>query len=459
MNQNFSYLNPRYFRILGLSLFLGLLSAVIYIFLARIEGYRPYLIANTIPQIAVWVAVFLYLRDNKATLIGFAVYCILFVMEFLFTGPFKEGYSPGLAWLFALVALASFGVLGYMHFKSTKGLWLALIGAFLLYHPSLEITRSLRDTFWYRDVEEFLELRISTGYDSYVIINYLSLLYRISVIPVIFSCFAYVHSRLHSGGLEPWLKKINYSTHLSNGNFLLSYFSFRIFIFLLSINMVFKSWAMTEFPSIYILIILVLICILYVSASLYRNMMANFLVSRGKPASWMYLFLNIPILNLFALIFALTAKRVDQHPSQNWEKQRMDFFYSSEVDTMKIVFIIATLLVFIGSVFGAQQDLDILQKVILGIVQISLLIWYIFHDKAAWIQMGLFIALLFSSALLGNEFLFALSGLFSITSLVINYPFFHLNKLEFEFDGDEPELVDDIDLIGSDQSLDDSSGI
>lgn len=258
-----------------------------------------------------WGSIGYLIKDYKAA--GAAFLLSFLLLLGIPTSTFQEQMGIKF-YLFNFTHIFPFWVFGLIHFKNTKGLylgvaWLILWGLSIgqiphLFSNFLEFFGKLfgvRNLFLFRFQ---IDSNTSRGINIFYTVYFQCYLFVEVIV------FWWVYEKITKGEnlftnlmtihLNPMVNKLTYS---------IIYWSMRLTLFVTSFGV--ATYIGSSFTKDFDLMVILrvgLFCFsLIMIASIYRNFLVGRFVENGKYPSGTYLFLNIPIINVFAWIYSLLS--------------------------------------------------------------------------------------------------------------------------------------------------------
>lgn len=402
-------------------------------------GFR---IVNTLiyltNPVVLWYLVGKFTKDSKAALYAMAM-TIIISLGFTLANLLNDT-SGGFDNMFikTLTITLPFLAFGIAHHKSSKAL-LYLIPCFVFYGLNLgdlffvfsRFENILRNV----DFDGFFRIKIQSGAGSYWHIYPLKRVIRFSHLIIEFILMIKFYSVLNKKNWNDYLLRTVQRMRIDTFGFSIIFWVSRFIIlslfFGLSSRMEWfnnvklsNSMLFVWFPSLAIA--------LYVFLSFYRNFLTSYLISKNILPGWRYLLLNIPIINFITWLHLILAKENNEKPqlisNEIIEKQ---FDYREKNINIKVTIALAIIIITLLRVFNFRgSDEKTLILLANGIVSLLVMVAYFSNSKFYMPILIISLLLLFSLPILG-----AMEGLplviASITNVIIWYPLYHLNKMNF----------------------------
>ena len=438
----------------GLDLFLESNNLIGYSISEKNSNLR--IISNYIfallPIFAFWFAVAFITKDVKTSLLAFAF--TFFGHGFMLYDVMNKGvFSDSFIWIITLTTLISYLVFGLIHFKSIKGLWILTIffvghGFILIGREYFDILNQLLKFVGLRDI---LEVKIPSGEKTHKIINILELLTRKLQLPLLFVIFYFIFSKINSSEKVDFsLRTIEVSKIYNWKTYSIIYWVFRLTLIVSVFGIVFyvKYFIREEGLTIKIIFsILSFIIAIFMTASLYRNYVSSYFISKGRYPGLLYLFLNIPFLNVIAWIISvvISSKKIEIN-NTNIDSDialvkakiiQKTFIKQKRNDIIKIFIILFMTANLIGKVIGNNKgigisyEIDKWEYVAFYLISIILTIWYMSDNRAIFILFGLQSFLILLLTLINMQELLLVTATSGLINMFFYYSIFHFDKLKF----------------------------
>jgi hypothetical protein len=410
--------------------------------------------------VAFWGVVWYITKDLRASLVAGVIHLFQ-----LLTYPIAFGLHPSPEDAFQLITMlnhitqcCAFAVFGLLHFKQARGLWMGLVYVVMLgvsvgisgdtYFTMIE---SLFRIFQIRDP---FTIEIERDNGGVVHINYLGMM-LVKLLEVLQLCifwFIY-HLVRFPGHLHTRLRVTPIIQRISPLTYSIIYWTLRLtlFVSVLGFIEVLVRISKHGFGSPAWFLTLCFCIGIYVVASLYRNFLSAYLVTKGKYPSYTYWFLNIPVLHVIAWITTLFVKSkppvrippvesLDEEPETAGEHEivmldvQADFLRSNKNETIKILVLVFTgLFLYKGQwLFGESYSQSIptgsLWMIVIGLL---VLVWYMIEKRLLFplfVIQSLFILIM---VMLIEPESYSNIVVFGLVNLVLYYSLFHFDDIQF----------------------------
>lgn len=206
--------------------------------------------------------------------------------------------------------ITAYSVFGLLHFKRLKGLlllfvWLIVYGitSGAVFTTENSYLNTLLKLF---DLDQLFYFKLKTEAGGIKYVDLLSPFYTQLYLLFDFLIFWFVYTLIKAGkSFDLSLRTIQLNPIINQLTFSLIYWPLRILLFIAAFGVL--GLAAGSFQREAILTVLMQIAAacfsIFVTGSLYRNLLTDYLVSKGRSPGWLYLFLNVPIVSFFAWIY------------------------------------------------------------------------------------------------------------------------------------------------------------
>ncbi|MEO0728416.1 MAG: hypothetical protein AAFZ63_27970 [Bacteroidota bacterium] len=283
-------------------------------------------------------------------------------------------------------------------------------------------------------------------------INMLSILYGYASLLIWLVCFWFLHRRIIQNKridfkfLQlPDLKEITPTT------FSIIHWSFRMILFVLIFGCIRKLDAMSY--GHFLLQLVWIICLfsaIYIVASIYRNLIVSYLSSRGRSPKWVYFFLQVPFLHIFAWFYAVRLPRITptehedsilalENSSPNMSLHRLQERFrldrNREVKAWTYILVILGVIVRILRRFQASNAIlfdDPILDIAILIGGVLLIFWFIQNALALYYIVGVIAIISIIGTLAGSEELLIPIIVGSFVNCILYYALFHFDQFKME---------------------------
>ncbi len=388
-----------------------------------------------------------YLFENwKAIIYGLVISAGLSIYHY-FSPTTNESITLVNFLFFTTLNLSKYAVFGYLVFKHPKGLWLMLIP---LIATSLNVMgntyayeRFLNGFFRIVGWRDAFEFRIPTGENSYRPLSMIRLIVgQMETLVLVLVAWSVYHNVKRRNNFDFKF----FDTYLHDDHkgwrYSIVYWSLRLTLAVGSMGIVsFIGRSINkgfEWKSTFWLLCF---CLgFYLIASMYRNFMTSKFLSGEKIPNFLYFLLNVPILNFFAWIYSLfyLGSNVQVEKDQAFI-DRLDKKFSlngrnAGLKVMLIVLLGLTVVVQFTNLqfnsFSGSSGMQGTMIAITGLINISLLCWFLYDKNAYFILVILSFIGFFTVLLLGQEDLISLAKGGALVSLIYYVGLFYWDRLE-----------------------------
>ncbi len=413
-----------------------------------------------------WFAVAYLTKEKKAALVAFFIkLSFLGYMIFqLLTQVTNDESVLSFYWpdrIFSLIAYVTFGL---MAFKNARGLYMILV-----FFALIGIGFGMPGTYQIMidpllsavGLGGIMEFEISAGEGSY---TYLNVFYIFAsnlnlLLEVIVFWFVYTAIRL-GNKFDISLRTIKVSQKVDT-------VSFSIIYLILGLGLVLSIFALghiyllneeinNEVHVVRVFEVIGLCIGIYIIASLYRNFIVSFFVSKGFYPRWLYLLLNIPLINVFAWIILVL-----RYPNQSAldgndisvglmqvKKSQKSFVMDGKNKRIKnnlFLFIFAILLIIIVQMDKIGfKDGDFFRILSVSLSSIGLIFWYFNDKKAAFFLLAIQLFIIILNGVFLLDFQMGVVVILGLANVIVYYPLFHFDR--FKFVGSDDDILSENDI-------------
>lgn len=452
--------SPQFFKTLNLLLIASViiiaysvLEQVLMFDMRRESGSSlKYILINHgawfLTSIATWGAIYFFTRDRNATLSAFAIELLTIILSIVII--YNQWKGPGLytmQWLlFSFLRVLSYAVFGLIHFKNKKGLLLSLASLLIIGSWVGSLNGNSFDFIsdFFRRLDNPFHIEISRGENSYTHIDILYQLYKSVSLLMDFILFTFVYNAIKAK--EKFDFKMNtvyLDTQMSKSQYSIVYWVLRLTLFGYLFGL--ASYARLRFgldqENIFYIKLILFVFSIFVVGSIYRNTLTTLIINSGKYPKWLYIVLNIPIINLIGWIISLVSYKTTKGESSEESQSRLNRVlkdFSNNENTIIKVLIIFTL--FIKIIIDSYRlDFNVggmsLENplIVIGVALLSMgfTIWYLWDHKSYFPLLIIqTLILVVGIIFIGIDWilLFPVAG---ILNLVIYYSLFHLPHINW----------------------------
>lgn len=415
----------------------------------RILLNKVYRVINIV---IIWGAIGYLTKDYVASGVAFLVAILL---SFGIPNSMFFGQTENIkTFLISLVRILPFFAFGLVHFKSSKGLYIGLVGLLLwglaVGNNSYPFTRMLESFGKLFGVRDLFELKIPLEGNSYRSINLLSLFIGkfYLIVEVIF--FWWVYKKLVEGksifknlmtiSLNPVVDKLTYS---------IIYWSLRLTLFITGLGILsYISRSFSAELNPFVLIRVGAYCFsLFVLATIYRNFLVSRFVANGRYPNGLFLFLNFPIVNFFAWFYSLFSfknkpntltNEADVDEASLIKDLQKKFVTEGKNAIWKVLFVAFTFFVMIYQLNRAGFRVDgpsrggAVMLALFFFLSFCLLLWFL-ADRNSYFPLLILISLnIVLVTILREQSLLQSTIATGIINLVLYFGLFHFNHLKWD---------------------------
>lgn len=412
---------------------------------------------------ALWICVALAFRQWKPAMIALGITLLLVAIDFFIAD--NDALRKGILFndLYTVVFNVTFTpalVFGLLCFKKKAlryflPLWLFAYAITLAYLGTAFLNISPYNA-WYRllHVDDLMRFRHNGGKTRIPLLFYS---YSFIIPSTIFLLIG--ESYTAAAGTKKWktLFRIDLANQYTSGGAISLFYTLRFFINMLVVGLLsipigrFYSLGHSGFRgqtiySLYIMeaagLVLLTAVVLY-----YRKFLIEYFISTQRKISWLFFFINIPIIGMFVFPFVALKKRIC-----NTVEDRVDFFYHNAwySDRPYGIMIVVLALSFIGA-FATRGDSDM--NWLVWFIELVLFIVYVLNITGYYLILGsgaLGLIIFYAQAIIHalatdaetfnskasfyyyfEELLFFwLIAAFGVIQYVVLLPVFHLNRIK-----------------------------
>lgn len=352
-----------------------------------------------------------------------------------------------------------FIVFGFLHFKNSKGFYMVFASLLSLgmgtgngvYGFKNFVLKPLK-------LDKLLDLEIEMG-ESIRRIDVLSPVLHALYVVLGLIIFWWVYQQIKGRvKLDHSLRSSWWFDGMDKLSFSIIFWAFRIPIAFLGFGII-QYWSVLYNPDAFIkgikvgyyakqlLQILSFLMAVYVVCSLYRNFLANYLSLKGDYPKWLFLLLNIPIVNFITWLFLLFEKNANQVP-KNHEKKASNLSFVESLQSKFVVeeknmqvkiFVFFGMILFLIGKFVMLNNgtiLFVLVYLVLSLLfawlymryNVVMYILFLFQVIFVLFVTGASIHIEFEAESLRTVYSFA-----GTSNMIILYSLFHFDKLSFLF--------------------------
>jgi len=405
-----------------------------------LELFQPQLVFRTISCLLFFGAIAYLTKDIKNALISFVIFnCnVLFNVEVF-------GF---------LLPIIAFSFFGYFHLKKPVGIWLGVVGlvfsSFIVRNPTWVLIDFWNTVFRAIDLDMYFTYQFGS-----LQIDLLALLFNLLISSfslLIFWFFYHLLKNSHSGKFDFKITNLIIKEDTGSVGFSLVSWSLRVFVasFLLGnlklLDMILYDGL--DFEVISILYLVSFLLVIYIVSVVYRNFLTSYFIANGKKTGWMYYWLNIPFVNVFAWFIFISK---DTKQEKTFNPNIIDDNEIVEADSIKAKFALAQegfkrsnknkgvqnfllIMAFVFPVISigfmiSYNNLSMLTPTIISFfVSLLTLLFYLTDKKAVYYIYFGQVVLIFLAGYFAEEYLLQVFFIGTVMSFIINYPLFHLDQ-------------------------------
>jgi len=448
-----------------------------------IEGLRGYLISEPNPTSRVllnmgisliwtsafWFAVYYVSKEKIGALVGFLLSLASTLpnqVKFLMNDVVHE-YST-LSWWGFLLPILPYIAFGIIHFKSSRGVYMVAsycVIAAIGYTSASEYYGFMNRMLDFIGLEGIFELEIPLEGTSYRPVNLFEELIYQRFQLLSFTIFWFVFSSIKNARIfDLSLRTIFTGPKLNVLTFSIIYWVLTLTLIIEVFGAV-KHFSYFDMSFNYVFKLVSFCFGIFVISSFYRNFIPYFLSSRGYNIGWVYLLLNIPIVQFFtwlSVILFMPAKESTTSTNENDTSEKeenvlkntrllqAEFVKGDKNKSIKMVIIVLMILRLVvqllqgnpGRQIGFQGDpvMAYLALFVSSIISLGLIIWYFSDKKAIFILFAIQAFLVIVSGLTRAEPLIAIVSISGLINVVTYYVLFHFDQMKFVQVNEEPSV-------------------
>lgn len=387
-------------------------------------------------QTLLWAVIYYMTKDKSSSMTGYLItftgIILLNITNYILFSDQEMNDTNEIISLHSLLNIIqtlifslSFGVFGKLHFKKLKG---ALLGCIPL------LWMGTHNLLWPSSIHtlEFINQFLSYK-NSIEIIDAIPII-QLLFSPIILLFFGWLYNEINNDKIADifLFKSVTVNHTLNKLQFSIIYWMFR-FIFLFGI--ILSSQIQFYQPKWLLIIYLITGSIgFYFMISIYRNFLLSYLLNLGRYPSWLYLALNIPVINFFAWLIVL-MKKVNLQEIDLAKILKEYKIYDKNISIKRFLVIIG----FVALIYSLLQlgfgKLDSFERPVIYFVSIGLFIWYFTEYRLVYYLVFALVLITMVSLVEVNQYgreiiTFYTTSFSGMLAILAQYPLYHFDKLK-----------------------------
>lgn len=391
------------------------------------------LVGNILYSAAFWLPVGYALKNKKAALITLAFSAVVIIIRNVLNTSFSFSSEYTLLYHIYIYGtqMLTYGLFGWLVLKNKK--WITFLFIALI---SIGFSNVYQSHYIYEFLSLFgadvFDVKFNKTSSSYSTLNFISFSVRYSIVLLSYLVTIGLYNRSQS-------KKVSFYQFLqtdlpspsSKIQFSLVYWILRVALFVLAFTAIKFSYLIErEVYSLLLIRMTLPFIAIYVVGSLYRNWLTSYLLARNENIGWLYLGLNVPIINFFCWLYLIFKKPVPNQISPTEfaqkEQKQQSIHRNSAIQAITYAYL-GGLIVF---QFFTRTSYPIIGGYMLSILFAMLY----FNSSKAYHPLYFFIVTcsIIANFVSPNQRILEAITYSGLINLVIIYSLFHLDQLEFK---------------------------